>query len=191
MADFNEINDALRILKKNKYFKKNLYLMHCHSEYPSELKNVNMLVMPKLNKRFKVKVGYSDHTLKNSVSISAVSLGASVIEKHFTLSKKMRGPDHKASLDPQELKKFVNDLIETQTLLGKSKKIVSKIELLNKKKVRKSIVAKIPITKGEKFSERNIICKRPEGGISPKNWTQVIGKVAKRNFKKDQYINLY
>ena len=190
MANLKEISYALKILKKNKYNKRSLYLLHCHTEYPTNLKNVNLLAMPKLKKIFKVRVGYSDHTLENKVAISAIALGASVIEKHFTLSKNLKGPDHKASLEPKELKKFVHDIKDTEILLGNANKKISLIELSNKKLVRKSIVAKELIKKGQKFQEKNIICKRPEGGLSPLLWNKVIGKKAKKKFKINQKITL-
>ncbi len=190
MASLKEIASAIKILKKNKTSKENLFLMHCHSEYPTNLRDVNLLTMQTLKKKFKVKIGYSDHTLSNKVGIAAVSLGAQVIEKHFTLSKKLKGPDHKASLTPQELKKFIEDIRDTEILLGSSIKKISAKELMNKKFVRKSIVANEFIKKGQKFLKTNIICKRPEGGLAPKNWNKIIGKKAKKNFKKNQNITL-
>ncbi len=190
MANIKEIFEAIKILKQNKKLKKNLYLMHCHSEYPTDLKDVNLLVMQELKKKFSVNIGFSDHTLGNEVAIAATSLGAAVIEKHFTLSKSMNGPDHKASLDPKELKLFVRSIRNTEILLGNSKKKVSKKEYINKKFVRKSIVAKNFIQKGQKFLSSNITCKRPEGGLPPKFLKKIIGKRAKKNFFKDQVISL-
>lgn len=190
MSYMEEIALALKILKRNNRSKKNLYLMHCHSEYPTDLKDVNLLVMPELRKKFKIKIGFSDHTLGNEVGVAATALGADVIEKHFTLSKKMSGPDHKASLDPKELKLFVQKIRNTEILLGSSKKNISKKEYLNKKFVRKSIVAKRFIKKGEKFLSGNLICKRPEGGLSPKFLKKIIGKKAKKNYLRDQLIFL-
>ena len=190
MATLNEIAGALKILKKNKAIKKNLFLMHCHTDYPTKVEDVNLRVMPFLQKKFKVRIGYSDHSLNNSVGIAAVSLGAEVIEKHFTISKKLLGPDHKASLEPKELVEFINCVRDTELLLGSSIKKLSKNEKSNKKIVRKSIVAKTIIKKGQIFSNQNIICKRPEGGMPPKLWNTVIGKKAKKNFIKDQRITL-
>lgn len=190
MASLKEISEAIKILKKNRKIEKNLFLMHCHSDYPTNLRDVNLLAMQALKNFFKVKIGYSDHTAGSKVGIAAVSLGAQVIEKHFTLSKKLQGPDHKASLEPDELKKFIEDIRDTEILLGSSIKKVSTKELVNKKFVRKSIVAKKFIEKGQKFLETNIICKRPEGGLSPRNWKKVIGKKAKKDFKKNQNIIL-
>lgn len=190
MSYMEEIALALKILKRNNRSKKNLYLMHCHSEYPTDLKDVNLLVMPELRKKFKIKIGFSDHTLGNEVGVAATALGADVIEKHFTLSKKMSGPDHKASLDPKELKLFVQKIRNTEILLGSSKKNISKKEYLNKKFVRKSIVAKRFIKKGEKFLSGDLICKRPEGGLSPKFLKKIIGKKAKKDYLRDQLIFL-
>ena len=146
--------------------------------------------MPELKKKFKVKVGYSDHTTSSKVAIAAIALGAKVIEKHFTISKKLTGPDHKASVDVNELKRFVKEIRETEILLGKPKKIISRQEISNKFFVRKTIVASRFIKKGEKFTESNLACKRPEGGISPIFWKKVIGKKATKDFKKDQNISL-
>lgn len=189
MANLNEIQKAISILQNIK--KKNkLYVMHCHTEYPTNLKNVNLLFMPELKKKFKVKVGYSDHTTSSKVAIAAIALGAKVIEKHFTISKKLTGPDHKASVDVNELKRFVKEIRETEILLGKPKKIISRQEISNKFFVRKTIVASRFIKKGEKFTESNLACKRPEGGISPIFWKKVIGKKATKDFKKDQNISL-
>ena len=138
MANIKEIFEAIKILKQNKKFKKNLYLMHCHSEYPTDLKDVNLLAMQELKKKFSVNIGFSDHTLGNEVAIAATSLGAAVIEKHFTLSKSMNGPDHKASLDPKELKLFVRSIRNTEILLGNSKKKSFK-KRVHKQKICKKI----------------------------------------------------
>lgn len=190
MANFSEISTAIKILKKNKKLNKNIYLMHCNTDYPTKLNDVNLKIMPILKKKYKVNIGYSDHTITNHVAIAAVALNARVIEKHFTLSRRLKGPDHKASLEPKELKVFVEDIRNTEILLGSKKKKLSARELLNKKFVRKSIVAKIPILKGEKLSEKNLICKRPEGGLAPKFLRKIIGEKAKKNFLKDDFISI-
>ncbi len=186
MATINEIAEAIKIFKKK--INKNLYVLHCHSDYPTKYKDVNLSVMSFLKKKFKINVGYSDHTLGNIVSISAASLGAKVIEKHFTLSKKMKGPDHKASLEPQELIGFIKEIRKVETILGNKIKKISVAEKKNKKLVRKSIVAQKLIKKGEKFTNLNIECKRPEGGLNPKYFNKVLGKKAKKEFLKDQKI---
>ena len=135
-------------------------------------------------------MGYSDHTIGNETVIAAVALGAKVIEKHITLNKNMRGPDHKASMEPKNFCNYVKLIRNTETLLGSYLKKPSRSELKNKKLVRKSIVAKRNIKRGEIFSEVNLICKRPEGGISPINWNNVMGKKSKRNFRTDDFISL-
>ena len=164
--------------------------MHCHTGYPTELKDVNLLFMLSLKKKFKTNVGYSDHTKCNRVGIAAVALGAKVIEKHFTISKKLKGPDHSMSMEPNEIINFVKDIKSTQKLLGSYEKKITKVEISNKYYVRKSIVAKRFIQKGEKFSDSNLTCKRPEGGISPIYWNKIIGKKAKKNFLTNQNIYL-
>ncbi len=190
MASIKEISNAVKILKKNKKLKNNIYLMHCHTGYPTELKDVNLLFMLSLKKKFKTNVGYSDHTKCNRVGIAAVALGAKVIEKHFTISKKLKGPDHSMSMEPNEIINFVKDIKSTQKLLGSYEKKITKVEISNKYYVRKSIVAKRFIQKGEKFSDSNLTCKRPEGGISPIYWNKIIGKKAKKNFLTNQNIYL-
>lgn len=190
MSTIKEIAHAVKVFKNIKK-KNNLFVMHCHTDYPTKIKDVNLLFMPELAKKFKVHVGYSDHTIFNdSVSIAAVALGAKVIEKHFTLSRKLKGPDHKASVEPKELKNFISNLKNTEILLGSKKKIITPIEVANKFFVRKSIVAKRFIKKGENFSKKNLTCKRPESGIYPIFWNDVIGKKANKDFQKDENISL-
>ena len=135
-------------------------------------------------------MGYSDHTIGNETAVAAVALGAKVIEKHLTLNKNMIGPDHRASMEPKNFFNYVQMIRNTEVLLGSYLKKPSKSELKNKKLVRKSIVAKRNIKKGEIFSEVNIICKRPEGGISPIYWNNVMGKKSKREFGVDDFISL-
>jgi N,N'-diacetyllegionaminate synthase len=143
-----------------------------------------------IKEAFKVKVGYSDHTLGIEVPIAAVALGASVIEKHFTLDKNMEGPDHKASLEPHELKAMIDAIVNIEKALGNGIKKPSKSELKNKDIARKSIVAKREIKKGEIFTEDNITVKRPGNGISPLRWYEVLGKVASRDYKEDEIIEI-
>ncbi len=138
----------------------------------------------------KVDVGYSDHTKGIETGIAAVALGARVIEKHITLNKKMSGPDHKASMEPKKFYEFVKLLKNSQTLLGSYEKKPTRIEKKNIKLIRKSISAKKNILKGERFSSKNITCKRPEGGLSPMLWKRVIGKRSKFNFKIDEFIKI-
>jgi len=190
MSTLEEIKIALKILQKNGLKKENIFILHCHSDYPTKLKDVNLKAMKSIKEIFKLKVGYSDHTLGFETAISAVAMGASVIEKHITLNKKMVGPDHIASMEPKVFLQFVKSIRNTEELMGSFKKKPSEIELKIKKLVRKSIVAKFDIKKGDKFSEINIISKRPEGGISPLKWKKIIGKRSKYNFKKDEFIKI-
>jgi|TARA_B110000211_G_C14093445_1_gene561032 N,N'-diacetyllegionaminate synthase len=188
MADIKEISQALEILITNGAKKKNITLLHCHTDYPTNLKNVNLRAMTTMKNKFNINVGYSDHTIGFETSIAAVALGAQIIEKHITLNKKMIGPDHKASMEPKFFYQYVKLLKNTEILLGNKEKKPTQIEKKNMKLVRKSIVAKNNIAKGEYFSEKNISSKRPQGGLSPMKWNKVIGKKSKYNFKIDQFI---
>jgi N,N'-diacetyllegionaminate synthase len=190
MADLGEIEDALDILTSCGTKKEDITILHCNTEYPTPYENVNLLAMLTIKEALKVKVGYSDHTLGIEVPIAAVALGASVTEKHFTLDKKMEGPDHKASLEPHELKAMIDAIRNIEKSLGNGIKKPSKSELKNKDIVRKSIVAKRKIKKGEIFTENNITVKRPGNGISPMRWYEVLGKVALKDYKEDELIEL-
>jgi N,N'-diacetyllegionaminate synthase len=190
MSKINEIGQAIKILINNGALKKNITVLHCHSDYPTNLSDVNLLAMLTIASKFKVKIGYSDHTLGKETGIAAVALGAQVLEKHITLSKNMKGPDHNASMNPKEFIDYVSSIRKTENLLGSYIKKPSKSEILNRRFARKSIVAKVNIKKGELFSEANIISKRPEGGVSPLLWNDFINKKAKKNFLKDQFIFL-
>lgn len=190
MSNLEEIRIALKILINNGLKKKNLYILHCHSDYPTKLRDVNLNALKSIKKFLNVEVGYSDHTLGSETAISAVAMGARVIEKHITLDKKMTGPDHLASTEPKDFLNYVKSIRKTEELLGSSEKKPTKTEFKIRKMVRKSIVAKFEIKKGEKFCEKNIISKRPEGGISPLKWNKIIGKRSKYNFKKDDFIKL-
>ena len=189
MSNMKEISNAFNILTKNGAKKKNIIILHCHSDYPTKLKDVNLLAMLEIKKKFKVDVGYSDHTMGLETAIAAVSLGAKVIEKHLTLNRNMGGPDHLASMNPNSFMSFVKSVRNTEVLLGKNIKKATKAEIIIKKLVRKSLVAKKNIIKGEVFSEKNIISKRPENGISSIYLDKVIGKKSKKNFKIDQFIS--
>ena len=190
MSTLNEVSQAIKILIKNGAKRKSITILHCHTDYPTQLIDVNLFAMKTMKKKFNINVGYSDHTIGNETAIAAVALGAKVIEKHITLNKNMRGPDHKASMEPKIFFNYVKLIKNTETLLGSYLKKPSRSELKNKKLVRKSIVAKRNIKRGEIFSEVNLICKRPEGGISPINWNNVMGKKSKRNFRTDDFISL-
>jgi N,N'-diacetyllegionaminate synthase len=190
MADLGEIEDALDILTSCGTKKEDITILHCNTEYPTPYEDVNLLAMLTIKEALKVKVGYSDHTLGIEVPIAAVALGASVIEKHFTLDKNMEGPDHKASLEPHELKAMIDAIRNIEKSLGDGIKKPSKSELKNKDIARKSIVAKREIKKGEIFTEDNITVKRPGNGISPMRWYEVLGKVVLKDYKEDELIEL-
>lgn len=190
MANLKEIKDALNILIKSGTPKKNITVLHCNTEYPTPFEDVNLQAMLKIKNKFGVNVGYSDHTLGIEVPIAAVALGATVIEKHFTLDRNMQGPDHKASLEPDELKLMVKAIRNIERSLGDGIKKSSPSEFKNKPIARKSIVASQNIEKGESFNEINITAKRPGTGISPMSWNRVIGRCAKKDFKKDELIEL-
>jgi len=190
MANLKEIKDALDVLTKAGTQKKNITVLHCNTEYPTPFEDVNLLAMVTIKDAFKVRVGYSDHTSGIEVPIAAVALGATVIEKHFTLDKNMKGPDHMSSLEPDELRAMVKAVRRIEKALGNGIKKPSPSELRNKSMVRKSIVTSKSIKKGEIFTEENITVKRPAIGISPMEWDNVINKVAKRDFKEDELIEL-
>ncbi len=188
MANIYEVKNALDILVNSGTKKNNITLLHANSEYPTPMEDVNLRAMITIGKKFNVKFGYSDHTLGIEVDIAAVALGASCIEKHFTLDKKMDGPDHKASLEPHELKAMVNAIRNIEVALGTDIKKPSKSEIPNISIARKSIVAKTKIKKGETFTEENLSIKRPGNGISPMKWDDVIGGIAKYDYKEDDLI---
>ena len=188
MSTLKEIKYAISILTKNKLKKKDITVLHCTTQYPASLKNVNLYAMQTIKNKFNISVGYSDHTETDLTSILAVGLGAEIIEKHITLSKKMPGPDHKASMEIKDFKKFVHRIRMIRTIFGKSFKGPTQDEKKYKHLIRKSIVAKKNIQKGEKFSTNNITTKRPEGGLSPTNWTKILGKKSKKNYFIDDFI---
>ena len=191
MSDMDDIKKALAILLKFGVKKENLTILHCNSEYPTPMSDVNLKAMLNIQAELDVKIGYSDHTLGIEVPIAAVALGARVIEKHFTLDRNLPGPDHRASLEPNELKSMVNSIRNIEKALsGSGIKEPSKSELKNKQIIRKSIVAIRPIAKGETFNEDNIGTKRPGTGISPIKWESFIGQVAKDDFEQDELISL-
>lgn len=186
MSTIEEISEALTIFEE---FKSNqITLLHCTTEYPTPLDEVNLKAMELLFEEFNYPIGYSDHTMGILVPIGAVALGATVIEKHFTLDKTMEGPDHKASLEPHELKEMVNQIRNIEKALGIKIKEPSYSELKNKLVARKSIVASTNINVGDVFSIQNITVKRPGTGISPMRWYDVLGQKAKRSYRKDELI---
>jgi len=190
MAYLDEIEDALKLLINTGIELKNITVLHCNTEYPTPMEDVNLQAIITIAKAFSVSVGYSDHTLGIETPIAAVALGAQVIEKHFTLDKNLKGPDHKASLEPHEFKRMVNAIRNIEKALGNGIKKPSPSELKNKPIARKSIIAVCDIQRGEKFTEKNIAAKRPGTGISPMRWDEVIGRKASRNFNEDEIICL-
>ena len=186
MSTLEEVEKALEVIEKTQ--NKQLILLHCTSDYPAKVKDVNLRAMHTMHKAFHLPVGLSDHTPGIEISLAAVAMGASVIEKHFTLDNHLPGPDHKASLKPQELKDLVKAIRNIENALGDGIKRPSRSEMNTKIIARKSIVAATDIKKGELLSEHNLTVKRPGNGISPLKWNEVVGKKAARNFEKDNLI---
>ena len=188
MSMISEIEDALTILEDGGAGP--ITLLHCNTEYPTPIEDANLLAMQDLREQFGLPVGYSDHTAGIEADIAAAALGAGVIEKHFTLDKALPGPDHKASLSPEELTAMVAAVRKTELALGDGRKHVTESEAKNKPIARKSILAKRDIKKGETFTPENLTVKRPGDGISPMRWYDVLGKTAKRDFAEDEKIEL-
>ncbi|MGF2733400.1 N-acetylneuraminate synthase [Marinobacter sp. DUT-1] len=190
MADLGEIEAAINVVEQAGTSRDNITVLHCTTEYPTPMEDVNLRAMVNIGKAFGVSVGYSDHTPGIEVPIAAVALGATVIEKHFTLDRNLPGPDHRASLEPDELKAMVQGIRNIETALGDGIKRPSSSELKNKPIARKSLVAARSIKAGERFSEDNLMAKRPGTGISPMQWDDVIGRTAPRDFSEDELIEL-
>lgn len=188
MSTISDIEAALEVLRQNGAT--DIIVLHCNTEYPTPMEDVNLLAMNTIQNTFKVRIGYSDHTLGIEVPIAAVALGAEVIEKHFTLDKTMEGPDHKASLEPSELKAMVDAIRNIQSALGDGVKRHSESERKNMPIARKSLVAKANIQAGEIFSEDNLTIKRPGTGLSPMLWDDIIGSIARKNYEADEVITL-
>lgn len=188
MSSMDEVKAAVSVLKNNGAG--DITLLHCNTQYPTPVSDVNLLAMVKMQEETGLPVGYSDHTQGIEIPIAATALGATVIEKHFTLDKNMEGPDHKASLEPQELKQMVAGIRKIETALGSKTKQVSESEMPNAAIVRKSIVAATNIKKGEMYTEKNLTTKRPATGINPMLWDEVIGKTANKDYEADEIIQL-
>lgn len=188
MCDMDEIEAAINVLKNNGT--KEIKLLHCNTEYPTPYEDVNLKAMQTIKDAFGYEVGYSDHTKGIEVPVAAVALGATVIEKHFTLDRNMEGPDHKASLEPNELAAMVSSIRHIEKVIGTGDKTPSPSEKKNISVARKSIVAAKKIKKREVLTEDNIIVKRPGTGISPMRWNEVLGTKAVRDFEEDELIEL-
>lgn len=188
MSDLAEITAAMKLLQAKGAGR--ISLLHCTTQYPAPFASVNLRAMATLRERFNCPVGYSDHTEGIAVPVAAVAMGAGIIEKHFTLDKNLPGPDHKASLEPSELKAMVKAIRQVEVALGSAEKKAAAAEIPNMAIARKSIVAKRDIKKGEIFSEENLTTKRPGSGISPMKWPEVLGQRAKRDFGEDELIEV-
>lgn len=198
MATIDEVEDAVKILtgshplypSESTLTRNDIIVLHCNTQYPTPYSDVNLRAMLEIRDRLGVRVGYSDHTQGIQVSLAAAALGAEVVEKHFTLSRSLPGPDHKASIEPDELRLLVSSIRDIDAALGDGHKRVSDSERPNMVVARKSIVALRPIRKGEILSEENITVKRPGNGVSPMLWDKVIGSAAIRDFDTDQLIEI-
>jgi len=190
MSTMEDIEACLKVLTDNGLTKDQITILHCNTEYPTPFEDVNLRAMQTIKERFGTQVGYSDHTRGIEVPIAAVALGATVIEKHFTLDRNMPGPDHKASLEPDELKAMVSSIRNIEKALGSAEKKISDSERKNIAIARKSIVAATNIRKGEILTEENITVKRPGTGISPMRWEEVLGTTAVRDFQEDELIEI-
>ena len=191
MSELVEIGDALAVLEEAGTPRREITLLHCNTEYPTPMQDVNLRAMNALREKFPglKGVGYSDHTLGIEVPIAAVAMGATVIEKHFTLDKTLPGPDHPASLEPDELAAMVCAIRNIETAFGDGVKKPSPSELKNKLIARKSIVAAGPIAAGERFTDKNLTVKRPGTGVSPMRWDELMGQKATRDYEKDELID--
>lgn len=189
MSNLKEVREAVCALELAGTPRSNVTVLHCTSSYPAPSPDVNLRAIQTLRDNLGLSIGYSDHTLGTEVAIAAVALGAEVIEKHFTLNRMLPGPDHKASLEPDELSLMVRQIRNLEEALGDGVKGITPSEMENLDLVRKSIVAKHPIAKGEIFTELNLTTKRPGTGISPMEWDRIIGTKARRDFREDELID--
>jgi len=190
MSDLGEVEKAIDILESSGTQKKKITVLHCTSAYPAPMVDINLLAMKTIQNKLQVAIGYSDHSEGIEISIAAVALGATIIEKHFTTNRNLPGPDHKTSLEPSELKSMISAIRNIESALGDGNKKLTPSESKNIIAVRRSIVAKTAIKKGELFTAENITTKRPCTGISPMDWDQVINTNAKRDFVSDEIIEL-
>ena len=188
MSELDEVIESVKVLKENGAG--DITILHCTTEYPAPYEDVNLKAMETMKDALNLPVGYSDHTKGIEIPVAAVARGACVIEKHFTLDRNMEGPDHKASLEPDELKQMVDSIRNVEKAIGDGVKKVSASELKNQDIARKSIIAKTDIKKGDIFTEKNITTKRPGNGINPMRWFDLLGKVAKHDYQEDYLIEL-
>tara|TARA_Y100000590_G_scaffold346710_1_gene397068 strand:- start:164 stop:1159 length:996 start_codon:yes stop_codon:yes gene_type:complete len=188
MSNMQEVESAITILEHGGMAKEDITILHCNTEYPTPIKDVNLKAMLTIRDTLKIKVGYSDHTDGIEIAIAAAAMGACIIEKHFTLDRNLPGPDHIASLEPNELKNMVKAIRNIEKAIGDGEKIASESEIKNISIARKSIVAKTLINKGELFTEDNLTVKRPGTGISPMKWDSLVGKLSKKKYMPDDLI---
>lgn len=189
LSNLSDIHDVIKFLRKKKFnYKKKLILLHCNTAYPTPFEDINLKVIPELKKKLGVKVGLSDHSISDECAIGAAALGADVIEKHITLHKKMKGPDHSTSLNGEEFRIMVNKIRNLEIALGKKKKFITKSALINKKLMMRSIVANKKIKKGDLFTNLNICSKRPKGGIDPKFFFKLLNRRAKKFYEVNEKI---
>ena len=186
MSELSEVADAVKVLKDNGAT--DITLLHCTTEYPAPYEDVNLKAMETMREAFDLPVGYSDHTKGLEIPVAAIAMGACVIEKHFTLDRNMEGPDHKASIEPDELKSMVDQIRHVEVAIGNGEKKVSASELKNQDIARKSIIAKTMIKAGDVFTEDNITTKRPGSGINPMRWFDLLGRTAKHDYEEDYLI---
>ena len=190
MATLGEVNAAMDVLLRVGMRRENITVLHCTTEYPTPMQDVNLRAMLTMAEELGVKVGYSDHTMGIEVSVAAVAMGATVIEKHFTLDRALAGPDHRASLEPDELSEMVTAIRNVESALGNGNKVPAPNELTNRDVARKSIVAAREIKAGEIFDTENIAVKRPGTGVSPMQWYEVLGRTASKSYRKDELIEI-
>ena len=190
MADLNEIQLALEVLSNNKLTRENITILHCTSQYPASFENINLRAITSMKKKFNLNIGYSDHTLGAEASIAAVSLGATIIEKHITLDSNMPGPDHKASMEPKDFQDMVSAIRNIERGLGNGIKAPTSEELEMRTVARKSLVANKKIEKGEIFTQENLTVKRPGNGVSPMSINEVIGTKAVYSFEENDLIKI-
>lgn len=188
MANMDEIEAAIKVLIQTGTDKKKISVLHCNTDYPTHFEDVHLNAIKTMRDKLGVEIGYSDHTAGVEVSVASVALGATIIEKHFTLDKELPGPDHKASLDPQELKTLVLQIRNIEKAMGHFEKVPSEREAKNIKVARKSIVAKKVIKAGEVFTLENLTTKRPGSGINPMKWYEVLGTRAEKDYQEDDLI---